>query len=454
MKIRNKITVYFSLATLILTGIAFVLIYLSSYVNREEEFQMRQKDKIGTTLKLLAQIKQTDSELVTEIDILTIHDLYDEKLLLFNANKQLIYSSVDDVPVPFSQKILSQLTPHDSWVESKDGLYDVIGVYVHSKEKSFYGISKAYDTFGYSKLLYLKYLLISTFIGISILVIAVSFYLSKKITEPLLTVTQKVQEYNFEKDYSPLAVSGSKNEVDVLAEQFNRLMKRMNEAFSFQKHAVHHISHELKTPISILVSNFEKIEKETDPGRIKALIRNQKEDTKNLGEIINSLLEIAKTESGNVLMEDRLRVDELIFDIAEELAAIYPDFHFNIGYASETGDERLFTIKANTRLIKSALMNLMQNSIQYSTGHTVKVTIGNEPDSIRLVIENNGKIIPEDERQYLFQHFFRGKNSKGKRGFGLGLVLVHKIVSLHRGTVAYNTGITKTNAFIVTIPLR
>ena len=73
---------------------------------------MRQKDKITTTLQLLAQIRQTDNDLLDEVDLLTIHDLYDEKLLLFNSKKQLIYSSVDDVPVPFSKEILFKLEEH------------------------------------------------------------------------------------------------------------------------------------------------------------------------------------------------------------------------------------------------------------------------------------------------------------------------------------------------------
>ncbi len=453
MKIRNKIIVYFSLSTLALTGIAFIFIFFLFSEKREEEFQMRQKDKITTTLKLLAQIKQTDNELVEEIDILTIHDLYDEKLLLFNAEKQLIYSSVDDVPVPFSKELLSKLTARNIWIETKDGLYDVIGAYVESNGKIFFGISKAYDTYGYSKLRFLGYILIFTFISISLIILLVSVFLSKKITQPLLAVTERIKEYNFEEDYAPIEVTGSKNEVDLLASQFNRLMKRMNEVFSFQKHAIHHISHELKTPISILVSNFERIEKEKDPERLKMLIESQKEDTKNLGEIINSLLEIAKTESGNSLVHEPIRIDEIVFDVAEELKSIYTEYKFKIDYDVPAPDETNLTVLGNERLLKSALMNLMQNSIHYSKNKTSVITIRNVGQNVELVIENKGKTISEKERQFLFQHFFRGENSKGKRGFGLGLVLVNKIVLLHNGTVSYQVRDDQFNVFTISFPL-
>jgi signal transduction histidine kinase len=452
MKIRNRITLYFSLSTLVVSGIGFLLIYLLFSANREEAFQMQQKQKVQITLELLAKVKQTHNELVEEIDMLTIHDLYDEKLLLFNSKKDLIYSSLDDIPIPFSKDILNQLTPQNQWVEAKEGQYDIIGTHIEGNGRIYYGISKAYDKYGYAKLHFLGYILIATFISISAIVILISFYLSRKITEPLAEVTQRINEYNFEKDYSPIEISGSRDEVSLLAQQFNKLMKRMNEVFSFQKHAVHHISHELRTPVSILVSNFEKIEKETDLVKIKSLITTQKEDTKNLSEIINALLEIAKTESGSVLKRDKIRVDELIFDVAGELKNIYPDFQFLIDYATHTENESQLTISANTRLVQSALMNLTQNCVQYTSENKARIKIKTGKDSIRLIFENKGEPISESENQFLFQHFFRGENSKGKRGFGLGLVLVHKIIALHNGTISYEFK-NQLNTFTIRLPL-
>lgn len=451
MRIRNRITLYFSLTTTIVSGIAFLLIYFLFSANREEEFQMRQKQKVQITLELLAKIKQIDDELVEEIGMPTIHELYDEKLLLFNSQKQLIYSSLDDIPIPFSKDILTKLTPENKWVEEKEGNYDVIGIFIESKGQIFYGISKAYDKYGYQKLHFLGYILIAAFISIVVIVVLISFYLSKRITQPLASVTKKIKEYDFEENYTPIEITESNDEVSVLAQQFNKLMKRVKESFTFQKHAVHHISHELKTPISVLVSNFEKIESEADFEKVKMLIKTQREDTKSLGEIINALLEIAKTESGTVHKLEQVRMDELIFDVAEELKNIYPDFLFLIEYASHTESENQLTLTANSRLIKSALLNLMQNAVQYSNNNQANIRIETNAQNIELVFENKGRPISARENQFLFQLFFRGENSRGKRGFGLGLVLVHKIVSLHNGTISYEY-LNEFNTFRVRFP--
>ncbi len=109
------------------------------------------------------------------------------------------------------------------------------------------------------------------------------------------------------------------------------------------------------------------MEKETNPETIRILMRNQKEDTKSLGEIINSLLEIAKAESGNELMKTRIRVDEMLFDIMGELRLLYPDFNFIVDYGP-LSDESDVALPANPRLLKGMFTNIMVNSIQYNSG--------------------------------------------------------------------------------------
>lgn len=435
-----------------MAGIAFFFIYTLFSQYREEEFQQRQKEKIKSTLFFLSEIEKADKELAEAIDRLTIHDLYNEKLLIFDHNKKLMYSSIDDTKVQYSKMILDRLSPQNEWFESKDELYDVVGLYFENEGNSYYGISKAYDKFGYSKLNYLKLVLLTSFLLISLAVIIISYLLSKKITQPLETVTQKISSYNFDSEFSPLEFEDSKNEIAVLAGQFNKLMKRMNEVFAFQKHAIHHISHELKTPISILVSNFERIENEKNPEKLKALIQNQKEDTKNLSEIINALLEISKAESGNELQKEKFRLDELIFDVADELKNIYPDFQFLIEYSNIEDEKHLF-IDANHRLIRSAVTNLMVNCIQYSDDGKAKITLSSDGAELVVTFINHGAGIGSEEQQYLFQHFFRGRNSQGKRGFGLGLVFVQKILGIHGGHIAYTYTDEENNIFKTSFPL-
>jgi len=453
MSIRKKILLSFSATVICLLGASLLFIYTLFYEYREEEFQQMQKQKITSTLKFLSEIKQADESIIQTMDRLTINEFYDEKLLIYNEDKKLIYSSIDDTLIPDAERILSILSSNHQWLETKDDLYDVIGVYVKRDDSIYYGISKAFDSSGYSKLNFLKYVLLFTFLGISLIVVAISNYLSKKITKPIEDITKKINNQNFDSIYVPIEIEQSKNEITVLAQQFNELMKRMKEASSFQKHAIHHISHELKTPISILVSNFERIEKETDLNKIKIQINNQKEDTKNLSEIINLLLEISKTDSGNSIEKAPLRIDELIFDITDELSHLHSGFEFSIEYATLTDDESKLTVSCSSRLLKAALMNLMLNSIHYSSNKGAKIKIITNTDYLTINFINEGPIITKTEEAHLFQRFFRGENSKGKSGFGLGLVFINKIILQHGGSISYSNDSRYTNIFTINLPL-
>ena len=455
MSIRRKILLYFSATIISLLGITLFFIYTLFYEYREEEFQQKQKQKITSTIKFLTEIKQADASIIQAMDRISINEFYDEKLLIFDHAKELIYSSIDDLQIldKEANAILTVLTIAHPWLETKDDLYDVVGVYVKYNNNTYYGINKAFDESGYSKLDFLGYVLIFTFLGISLVIILIAYYLSRIIAEPIVDITEKITDYNFDTLYIPIQIKSSENEIVVLAEQFNKLMKRMKEAVSFQKHAIKHISHELKTPIAILVSNFERMENETELEVLKVQLGRQKEDTKSLSEIINLLLELSKTDTGQSLPKTKIRVDELIFDTIDELAQVYPNFEFSLDYLGPTDDEELLTIVGSARLLKAAFMNLMLNSIHYSSNNEGNIHIITGENQLQIDFINQGPIITSEEQKYLFQHFFRGENSKGKSGFGLGLVFIHKIISQHNGSISYTPDEKRLNTFSVIFPL-
>jgi signal transduction histidine kinase len=452
MSLREKILLYFSIIPITIIGMAFIFIYTLFSKYREVEFHQVQNEKIHFTVKFLSQIRKIDEKYIETLEPNTIYNLFDEKLLIFDDNKVIIYSSIDDTQIPLSTQILNSLSAKKPLVEQKDGLYDVIGIFLTFDNRNYYSICKAYDASGYSKLNYLKYVLLISFITVSIILIIISIFLSRKITYSILHITRQIRDFDFTKNDKPITLSGSKDEIALLANRFNELMKRMNDAFLFQKHAIQHFSHELKTPIAVLVSNFERIEEETDLRKIKQLITQQKEDTKSLGEIINSLLEISKVESGTTMELSKIRIDELIYDLTDELNSLHPDFLFSIEYDLQKEEESLLTILANPRLIRAAILNLMLNSAQYSTNNKARIIITNELNNLKLLFINDGNLLTPKEQQYLFQHFFRGENSQGKRGFGLGLVFVYKILVLTGGKISYSVD-NNLNTFIITIPL-
>lgn len=454
MRIRNKILVYFSILSIGLIGVAFLLIYslFSSY--RTEEFQQRIKDQTRTALKFLVEVKTLDYEMMQTMDRYTINNLYSEKITLFDEKKELVYSSIADMEIAKTHNILMALSEERPEVVSVENGYDIVGIYMRFEGQDYFGVAKAYDEFGLSKLSYLRYVLLSIYMLIVTVILVSSYLLSKQISQPIKKIADEISHISLEKQHNLITVPESRDEIQLLASHFNTMMNRLNEAYAFQKHAIHHISHELKTPIAILVSNFEKMESETDPDQLQKWIRNQKEDTKNLSDIINALLELSKVEAGTKIDKELVRIDELVFDVVEEVKIINPDFTFEVSLSDRIEQPEDLSISGNTKLLRLVFTNLAINCQRYSSNQKGSIRLDKEADQVVAEFMNLGEPIQQHEQQFIFQQFFRGENSKGKRGFGLGLMLINKIVELHHGKIEYINPTDTANIFKIRFPLR
>ncbi len=453
MKIRNKILLYFSLTVIGLTLVSFVVIYYLFSEYREEEFQQQQLEKITYTVRLVNEHKKKSEELSLLLDEQNIHDFYDEKLLIYDQAKQLIFSSIDNLEIRSANEILHELSPNKSWIETKGGDYDIVGAYLESGGKSYYAISKAFDSQGYSKRDFLGKLLTGLFVIFTLVVWLITRHLSNIISRPIVSLSEQLSRIVVE-DSSKIEISTTTSELRNLTGKFNELLARTRESFVFQKHTIHHISHELKTPVAILVSELEKLQKEEDIGRIKLQITRLTDSTKSLGGIINVLLEISKIDAGQEVSKKAIRVDELLFDIIGELNRIHPAYIFELNYPSGSFDESQLYILANRLLIKQAFQNLLLNGVIYSDNGKVDVRIEFPArEKIRVSFTNRGTPLSADETRFLFSHFFRGANSRDKSGFGLGLVLTHRIFSLHSATIHYETPGDEVNRFVVDLPV-
>lgn len=451
MKIRDKILIYFSSTVIVLAAISFSLVYILFSEYREEEFQQQQNEKIKYTVGLVSEFQQMSEELALMLDAQDIHDFYDEKLLIFNSKKELIFSSLDSLPIAKTNQILNGLSPAKQWIETKEDDYDLIGVYVEHKGKTYYGVSKAYDAFGYSKMYFLRNVLIALFAAATVIVVFVSLYLSNIISKPITKLAENLSDYDLGSEQSALLKPDTtSSELKHLTERFNDLLNRTNEAFAFQKNAIHHISHELKTPVAVLVSELEKTRTYTDIDEMKSVLTSQINQAKSLGEIINVFLEISKIESGQQIDKSEVRIDEVLFDIIEQLKMVYPDFSFEVNFYPDEFEEAKLILNTNKMLIKQAFQNLLLNCISYGSDQKAQIRIDcSLPSELRISISNYGKTVSEEEEKHLFNHSFRGRNSEGKIGFGLGLVLAKRIMEFHNAKIVYYSPKGNLNIFEV-----
>jgi len=248
-----------------------------------------------------------------------------------------------------------------------------------------------------------------------------------------------------------LPETSTKDELQEIATNFNEMMDRLNNAFETQRSFVHNASHELRTPLTTMLSQTEAaLNKNINQQEFKLLLTSLKEEQLSLIELTNSLLLLSQYERlSSFSFLPLVRVDEIIFDAIATAKKMYPSAHISFSFREYPTDENQLLLPLNDALLKAAFTNLIKNAIIYSFNKRVYINFENNGEQICINFENNGHLIPEEDAQNLMQPFFRSSNAIKIKGFGLGLSIAKRIISIHKGELFYNPSEPDVNRFCV-----
>ena len=207
------------------------------------------------------------------------------------------------------------------------------------------------------------------------------------------------------------------------------ISRPVEEAFEKQKNFIADASHELKTPLSVITASAEALE--ANP-KEKKWLTNIKNESERMNNLVIDLLDLAKTESGNIeLSNGNLSKAVELSVLAFEGVA----FEKNIKFDSHI-DENI-NMKMNENMIKQVVEILLDNAIKHSKEKgKVEVKL-KEANNIELTVSNLGDEIPKGEEEKIFERFYRADKSRNRNDnrYGLGLAIAKNIVTLHNGTI-------------------
>ncbi|MEZ0184576.1 ATP-binding protein [Flavobacterium oncorhynchi] len=447
MTLKNRISLLVSLLFTILFGLASTVIFVLYSNFRKEEFRDRLEIKALSNIKLLVNVKEVDDQLLKMIDQNSINKLYDEKTLVFDSQFKLIYSSIDDAKINWSVDDLKYLKKHKTFFKQQ-GDYEVYGVFYDTKDKDFYALISATDDYGKRKLLFLRYTLVISYIFFTCLCWVLTSFMVKKAMNPLGLFHQKIKNINENNLDTRIKSKSNKNEIDLIANEFNFMMDRIEISYQKQKEFTAHASHELRTPLSRITSQIENVV--ADPKTTvenKSFLKTILSDVNQLTELITSLLTLSKIDTKNQENTETHRLDEILFSAIENLNKSFPDFVILFEIEESENLDSALEIKGNKNLLEIAISNVLKNACVYSDNKQAKVKISAIGDSLVISISNTGKTLTENEQKNLFQPFMRGENSKGTTGFGLGLRIVNRILNLHQSSITYSVTDENANLF-------
>ena len=240
-------------------------------------------------------------------------------------------------------------------------------------------------------------------------------------------------------DLSPIEESAIPQEVAPLVSSINDLLTRLKASLTTQRRFLADAAHQLKTPLAGLRMQAELAQRETDPAELRGSLQQIARSTTRATHTVNQLLALARAETtGRTLPSARIDMARLVMAVVQDSVPRALEQGVDLGYegAIDVPEEMLIT--GNPTLLKEMVRNLVDNAIHY-TGQggvvTVRVLLDRFSGVQILQVEDDGPGIPENEREFVMQPFYRalGTNVDGS---GLGLAIVLEIAQQHGATVS------------------
>ena len=452
MNLKLRFALLFTFFVAVILAISSGTIYILNATYRDTDFFDRVKIEgleYHETLTDVASSKKDPSEILNRV--LHSSTLYDESVIKLNKKGEILYKIPDTIHVSISPDILLKIQRDKEYRWYTDRQYQSVGIYLQNEGNIL--ITTGYDKPGFEKMDNLKIILALVFFGGLLVTAFISFLFVQEAFKPLSRLSFQMKNTTLQNLTQRLLVKETKDEISEIARSYNAMMERLNKAYEFQKSFVYHASHELRTPLATMLSETEAaLSREMSQPDYEKLLISLKEEQQELIDLTNSLLLISQYEEMAFAQEwPNLRIDEILYEVVSHAKRAFPSLIANISFKQLPETDSDFVVQGNESLLKSAFFNLVKNAFMYSIDQRVAISIEVFEKKIQVHIENGGLQPSISEMDKIMEPFYRGQNALKSKGFGLGLAIINRIISIHKGQVAYTALSGSINRFTVSL---
>jgi signal transduction histidine kinase len=284
-----------------------------------------------------------------------------------------------------------------------------------------------------------------------LLIVFISFYFSKVITHPLIKmnrVTRKMAAL----DFSEKIKTNSNDEIGSLSMSINTLSDNLKEKIdelqvankqlqkdiekerkleNTRREFISGVSHELKTPLSVIRSYTEGVKDNISKERTEYYTEVILEEIEKMDTLIVDMLELAKLESGTYHVHtETFSIVGLLDDVYHKLLFVLQEKNMDIEFIADDDYE----VVADRRRIEQVMTNFITNAVRYGNEDSdIIIRLTREETEVKMEVENDGSTIPEELMGKVWERFYRVDDSRNrhKGGTGLGLSIVRNILDLH-----------------------
>ena len=242
-----------------------------------------------------------------------------------------------------------------------------------------------------------------------------------------------------------------KRETADLIEQLKQSVEQNEALIASRKKAVHTITHELRTPLTAIIGYAGLMLKDCNTDKTGMYIQNIQQSSERMREMLNTLLSFFRLDNGK---EQPNFSTCRISSIAHTLESEFMPIAINKGLALTVTNHTDAVVLTDKERILQIGNNLLSNAIKFTENGAVSLTMGYDNGMLKLIVKDTGSGMTEEEQQRVFGAFERLSNAAAKDGFGLGLSIVQRIVTMLGGTIQLKSEKGKGSRFTVEIPMQ
>jgi signal transduction histidine kinase len=456
MNLKTKLSFHSTLLCAVILALVLVPAFLIFKIYMKDFFYGKIKDTAQESAYLFFE-----KDLVGTIDFKKYKEIENQlssitkrAIRVYNAKTLEIYLK-DHLDFQIDRHILKTIIKQKE-LSFQMGDRQFVGLLCKDNLGDFIVVVSGIDYYGEKQIEILGWIFVFFYIIALPLNYFIGSFLSRKTFQPFDEVIAKVNTITAENLHSRLEVSdkSGEDEIKKLTVTFNYLLERLESDIEIQKNFLKNASHELKTPLTVIIGDIEVgLQTARTNDEYLELLSSLRKDSLHLKSIIEGLLVLSGLQIHEPEQLEMVRIDEIIWNIIEKKAIEYPESKVSFKLGLTASDSHLLTVQANRYLLLIALLNIVDNAIKFSSPKEVIIVASKLNQQLFLQIIDQGMGISNADIESVFDMFFRSKRTHIIKGMGLGLYITNQILERHRITISLKSEIEKGTTVALLFPV-
>lgn len=276
------------------------------------------------------------------------------------------------------------------------------------------------------------------------------YWIAARALWPIREISRTADQIGRENDLKKrIDIGAGTDELHQLADSFNDMFEKIDQAFEAERQFTSDVSHELRTPMSVILAQCEyTLEEPRDPEEYRETLKVIERQGKKMSGLINDMLDFARLDNHSGRYgKEAVSMTGLVTDVCTDMALIREN-GIILRFDAEEGVE----FYGNRELLSRLLANLISNAYRYGReeGH-IFVRLWTGDREIYLSVADDGIGIKEEDRQKIFRRFYQADNSRSGMGLGLGLSMAYEIARFHGGSISVESVPGEGSVFSLTL---